>query len=236
MQEKTGGRWTLSEPSLLSKILPKYMILPLVILIVGDLLAYYGPRYINLFLGRPHLDMSCLFDAKISLIPGFVFIYVLAFPFWYLITYFYLRLGREQALRFSISNISAKMLCAALFILIPSALVRPELAGETPSVRLLGLIYSNDAPNNLFPSIHCLESWFCFRCLWDEKKVPLLVKGFAFVFAGLICASTVLTKQHVLLDIPAGILVAEVFWRINSLHLLRRAIRTGKTLIAMFRG
>ena len=134
MQEKTGGRWTLSEPSLLSKILPKYMILPLVILIVGDLLAYYGPRYINLFLGRPHLDMSCLFDAKITLIPGFVFIYVLAFPFWYLITYFYLRLGREQALRFSISNISAKMLCAALFILIPSALVRPELAGETPSV------------------------------------------------------------------------------------------------------
>ena len=236
ISEKTGDRWQPSEPSLLSRILPKYMILPLIILIVGDLLAYYGPRYINLFLGRSYVDMSCMIDDKITVIPGFVFIYVLAFPFWYLITYYYLRLGREQALRFSLSNIGAKMLCAAIFVILPSALVRPMLSGETPSIRLLGLIYSNDAPNNLFPSIHCLESWFCFRCLWDEKKVPLLFKAFSLVFALLICASTVLTKQHVLLDIPAGILVAEVFWRVNSLHLLRRLTRAAKDLVALIRG
>ena len=34
-------------------------------------------------------------------------------------------------------------------------------------------------------------------------------KAFSGVFAVLVCASTVLVKQHVLLDIPAGILLAE---------------------------
>jgi len=220
-----SGQLTLYRESFLQKVLPKHMLIPLIILIVGNLTTYYGPHYLNVFMGRSYVNMSSSLDARIALKPAFTIIYVLAFPFWYLVTYYYLRKDGEHAFRFTLSNFAAKFACAMIFILIPSTLVRPALEGQGLSVRLLGLIYRNDAPTNLFPSIHCLESWFCFRCISDERSVPLLFKLMALVFAVLICLSTVFTKQHVLMDIPAGIFVAELFWRLNGLHLFRRLNR-----------
>ena len=217
-----AGSAALRRESFLQRALPKYMLVPLIILVVGNLTSYYGPHFINVLLGRSYVNMSSRLDDKITVLPAFTIIYVLAFPFWYLITYYYLRKSGEHAFRFSLSNLSAKITCALIFILIPSTLVRPALTGSGLSVRLLSLIYRSDAPTNLFPSIHCLESWFCFRCIYDERGVPLLFKAVSFLFAVLICMSTVFTKQHVLLDIPAGILVAELFWRLNSLHPIRR--------------
>ncbi|MBO4494945.1 MAG: phosphatase PAP2 family protein [Clostridiales bacterium] len=224
-QLNTDGTATLCKEPFIKKALPKYMLIPLIILIVGNLSSYYVPHFINVMMGRSYVNMSSSLDAKISVLPVFTIIYVLAFPFWYLITYYYLRKSSEHAFRFSLSNISAKITCAVIFILIPSTLVRPDLTGTGLSVRLLSLIYKSDAPTNLFPSIHCLESWFCFRCIYDERGVPRIFKAVSFLFAILICMSTVFTKQHVLLDIPAGIFVAELFWRLNSLHPIRRFTR-----------
>lgn len=221
----SDGTTALYRESFIQKALPKYMLIPLIILIVGNLSSYYVPHFINVMMGRSYVNMTSSLDDKISVRPAFTIIYVLAFPFWYLITYYYLRKSGEHAFRFSLSNLSAKITCAVIFILIPSTLVRPDLTGTGLSVRLLSLIYRSDAPTNLFPSIHCLESWFCFRCIYDERSVPLLFKAISFLFAILICMSTVFTKQHVLLDIPAGIFLAEIFWRLNSLHLIRRFYR-----------
>ena len=219
------GTVALRKESFIKKALPKYMLIPLIILIVGNLSSYYVPHFINVMMGRSYVNMSSSLDAKITVLPAFTIIYVLAFPFWYLITYYYLRKSGEHAFRFSLSNLSAKITCAVIFVLIPSTLVRPDLTGTGLSVRILSLIYKSDAPTNLFPSIHCLESWFCFRCIYDEKSVPRILKAVSFLFAILICMSTVFTKQHVLLDIPAGIFLAEFFWRLNRLHPIRRLTR-----------
>ncbi len=219
---QTAGANTLYRESFIKRVLPKHMLIPLIILIIGNFSTYYGPHYINVLLGRSYVNMTSHLDEKITVLPAFTIIYVLAFPFWYLTTYFYLRKDGEHAFRFSLSNLCAKLACAAIFILIPSTLVRPTLEGSGIGVHLLSFIYRSDAPTNLFPSIHCLESWFCFRCLSDERSVPLFIKLFSLLFAVLICMSTVFTKQHVLMDIPAGILLAEIFWRLNSLHLIRR--------------
>lgn len=81
---------------------------------------------------------------------------------------------------------------------------------------LIRLVYALDAPTNLFPSIHCLVSWFCFIGIRKSKKLPVWFKVFSCIFAALVCMSTQFTKQHYLLDIPGGILIAELCYYITT--------------------
>ena len=70
-----------------------------------------------------------------------------------------------------------------------------------------------DTPDNLFPSIHCLASWFCWIGVRNRRDLHPAVRYLALVLAILICISTVTTKQHVIVDIFAGIFLAEFcYW------------------------
>ena len=69
--------------------------------------------------------------------------------------------------------------------------------------------------NNVCPSIHCQSSG-CMALAFARSKLaqgrPWL-KVLAFGWAGLICASTVFTKQHSVVDIVCGLaLVAVWYW------------------------
>ena len=70
-----------------------------------------------------------------------------------------------------------------------------------------------DKPANLLPSIHCMNSWFCYIAVRGRKDIPCWYRIFSFVFAWLIALSTVLIRQHVVVDIAAGFLLAEAMWQ-----------------------
>ena len=72
------------------------------------------------------------------------------------------------------------------------------------------MLYAMDAADNLFPSIHCLTSWFCYIAVQDNKNVPRWYRCFSLVMALLICVSTLTTKQHVIVDVVAGVFLARV--------------------------
>lgn len=93
--------------------------------------------------------------------------------------------------------------------MIPSTLVRPEITGNGIFDWLTNLIYQIDSPDNLLPSIHCLENWICFRGAMRCKKVGKGYKITMFISALLVFASTVMVKQHVFVDIVAAIAVVE---------------------------
>ena len=208
----------------LKAFLPPYAVVALSILIVSNLGVYYGARLINELLDRPYLDMTGAIDRAIPVIPAFSIIYVAAFPFWY-VTYFVIcRSNRERCIRLVSADVAAKLLCGVLFILIPTTNVRPVLADSGFGNWLLGLIYASDAPDNLFPSIHCLESWMCYLAIRNEEKVPVWVKDSALILALLICLATLFTKQHVLVDALAGLVIADGVWCMSDpeyVHSLR---------------
>ena len=74
---------------------------------------------------------------------------------------------------------------------------------------ILGVVYRCDSPLNLFPSVHCVESWFDARIALAEKGCPRWLKIAMPVMTALVFASTVLVKQHYLIDILGGVLAAE---------------------------
>lgn len=170
--------------------------------------VYYGNTLITDHL--PHYDVTLPVDGKIPFIPEAVLVYVLAFAFWIVNGILIAREDKETCSRVLLGVIIAKLLSLFIFIVYPTTMVRPEVSGTGFCTWLVRLIYRIDRPINLFPSIHCLNSWVCWRGIWHCKKVPGWYRKFSLIFAIMICASTVLVHQHVILDIPSGILMAEI--------------------------
>ena len=72
------------------------------------------------------------------------------------------------------------------------------------------LIYRLDSPDNLLPSIHCLENWICFRGALRCRKVGRGYQVGTLIFALMVFVSTLLVKQHLVLDVVTGVAVVEI--------------------------
>jgi membrane-associated phospholipid phosphatase len=87
--------------------------------------------------------------------------------------------------------------------------------GNSPADVLIRFVYWIDAPTNLFPSIHCLVSWMCFIGVRGKSYVPKWYQIFSCLFAVAVFASTLFTKQHFIVDVIAGVVIAELCYYIS---------------------
>ena len=196
------------------KYLPTWAILPLVSIVVLNCLIYWGSGILTT--SRYHFDFTSSLDRAVPLIPQFVWIYILAFPFWAVGYLLAARRGKDMFYRFVATDLTIHFICFICFILIPTTNIRPEIPGNTLSEKILALVYSLDggsSPSNLFPSIHCYVSWMCWKGVEGSEKVPKWYQRFSLVFAILIIISTQVLKQHYIVDAAAALLLVEFFWR-----------------------
>ena len=118
---------------------------------------------------------------------------------------------------------------AGFFAFYPTTNVRPELVGNGIFVQGMRFLYQIDKPVNLFPSIHCMASWFCCIGIRGDKKVPGWYKIVSVMIAVLVFVSTLVTKQHVIVDVIGGVAVAELTWfvscRTNGWKIYRNLVR-----------
>lgn len=192
-------------------IIPKYAILPLGLAFLFNTCVYAGVGQLRRFLTFSSWETAL--DRALPFAAPFVLFYVLAFVQWGISYILIARDSKELCYHFAIGNICAKAICLFFFLAFPTTLTRPEVIGTDLCSRLVQLIYAVDAPVNLFPSIHCLESWACIRAAFSLKNSNLAYKIFSIVMSLGVFASTLLIKQHVIVDVFGGILVFEVgFW------------------------
>ena len=94
--------------------------------------------------------------------------------------------------------------------------IRPtveEVGRSNIAMTLMQLIWKADASVNVCPSIHC-QSSACMAIAFSGStlaKDRLWLKVLAFGWAALICASTVFTKQHSIIDVFCGLAVAFIW-------------------------
>lgn len=210
----------------LSSIIPKYAYFPLLMAVVANTLVYNVSKLItNNFV---HYDFSMKIDGMIPVVPVFIIIYILCYIEWIIGYIMIARESKDYCFYYIIADIVAKVICLICFFVIPTTYVRPQL--ETGIFNdMIAFIYKVDGPVNLFPSIHCLESWLCFRGSIKMKKASKLYKGFMFVYAILVFLSVVFVKQHVFIDIIGGILVVELgLWIAKKFDLKRLFYKTDK--------
>lgn len=204
----------------LTNLIPDYAIRPLLIALTVNFIIYFGAAQMRDYLTFHSLALPI--DDKLPFFEPFIVFYVLAYLQWIIN---YLLISRESCafcFRFVYGDMIAKLFCLGFFLLLPTTLNRPEVTGSGLCNDLVRLIYQMDAPVNLFPSIHCLESWCCIHAALCMKKTPRWYLPVTILMSLCVFASTLLVKQHVLIDIPGGILVFEAGYFISKQLQFRR--------------
>ena len=178
------------------------------VMAAAQVLCYFIPR---LFLSRLTLHvLTGPLDARIPFSPPWIVVYCLSYPFWGIGWFLIGSREKTRAFRLTAAYVLAMLLSAAMFLLWPGTMERPEITGHDLFSEWTRLIYRADSPTNLCPSVHVLASCFCWRGTMGNSGIPRWYRIFSFVFFLLVCASVLLVKQHALIDVPAGILFCEL--------------------------
>lgn len=195
----------------LEKILPSYAWLPLLVTVTWNSAVYYGARLITQ--GWPHHLIELPLDRAIPFVPWTVSIYYASFVFWVVNYILCARQGRERAYRFLSADLLAKTICLICFVAFPTTNIRPVVGDTGFWNAIMRMLYEIDAADNLFPSIHCLTSWFCYIGLRDVEKIPRWYRNCSFWMAVAVFISTLTTKQHVIVDVIGGVALASgCYW------------------------
>lgn len=202
-------------------LIPKYAIKPLALALLVNSCVYMGIAQLRRFLTFSSLETPL--DTVLPFLAPFVLFYVLAFVQWGLNYLLIARDSKELCYRFAFGNIIAKLICLFFFVFLPTTLARPEVTGTDLCSRLVRLIYTFDPPVNLFPSIHCLESWCCIRASFLLKKSNRTYQTATLIMSLGVFASTLFIKQHVIADVFGGIVVFEAGFRLAGR--IQKAIR-----------
>ena len=142
--------------------------------------------------------------------------YLICFAFWAVNYIMISRTKKEHWYKFATGDYLSRIICGVFFILLPTTNARPEVTGNGLSSILMRFIYTVDPATDLFPSIHCLVSWMCFIGIRKQKHIPAWYKAFSAVFAIMVFASTQFTKQHYIVDVFAGVAIAELSYFIGT--------------------
>lgn len=196
----------------IQKLIPDYAVFPLILALAANCIIYFGASQLRDYLTFHSLALPI--DAQIPFVPLFVLFYLLAYIQWITNYLLIAREGKRFCYHFVSGDIISKLFCLVFFLLLPTTLTRPEITGNSLWEQLVQLVYTMDAPVNLFPSIHCLESWCCIHAAWRMKKTPRWYLPLTIVMSLCVFASTLLIKQHVFLDLFGGILVFEAGYAI----------------------
>ena len=197
----------------------RYFWISFALTLLTNRIAFWGGRLLTQ--GRVHHSLALPADFAFPFLPWTISVYMGCFVFWFLLYRLSAGLPREQADRFFCANHLGKAVCLLLFVLIPTTITRPVVSGSSFWENGIRMVYSLDTPDCLFPSVHCFISWLCWVGVRGNKKVPFLWRAAALLMAVLVCLSTLTVRQHVLLDVFAGIALSEISYWIAGIPAVR---------------
>ena len=181
---------------------------------IWNQVIYQGAFFLTA--SRHHFDFALPVDSTIPLIPWTIVIYYGCFLHWGLHYICVAKLGNRNTRQFYAADFLIKSVSFLFFLCLPTVMHRPEVTGTGFWNDTIRFLYWMDKPYNLFPSIHCSVSWLCWISVRKNTQVPKWYRYFALIAAIAVCLSTLTTRQHVLVDIAGGLLVAEVCWALAA--------------------
>ena len=148
------------------KWIPVWEILPLISILAVNCVVYWGSSVLTA--DRYHFDFTFAFDRSVPLIPEFVWIYILAFPFWAVNYILAARRGKKSFYRFVATDLLVHLTCFIVFMAVPTTNIRPVITGDTLSERVLSLVYIMDGGDAFESS--SLYSLLCELALLERIK------------------------------------------------------------------
>lgn len=169
-------------------------------------LLYLGSH--SLRLGPPLALQRGAFDVAIPLLPWTIWLYLSQFV---LLPLAVLK-ARDDADRSRLyyAALLATLIAATVFLLFPTELQRPPLPQGGISGYAWSLLFASDIDGNCFPSLHAALAVLAGVALWRRGWNTT-----ALLWPALIAAATLTTKQHVVWDTLAGMLLGALAWTLT---------------------
>jgi signal transduction histidine kinase len=141
-----------------------------IIIIFGtNIFIYFFSKYIES--GFHYLAIP--FDDKIPFLPGFMYIYMIWYPFIMTILYFIYKYDKDKYLHTIIALVLSLVTTYFFFIFYPTAVVRPEVNSfHNVTTFVTYVVFKSDTPYNCFPSAHCLLCFLLSFSVFKDNKIP----------------------------------------------------------------
>ena len=181
---------------------------------------YRLAEWLSQILGTVNYAFECripFLDDPIKLIPAFVVIYIYSFVFWLCGPVAVSLTKKKNVVNFIAGMLIAYFIGFLFFVFMPTYMDRAAegltAGAEGPGIFkwLLRWIYSADGGDkafNLFPSYHCLISLYCYFGVRKQPEISKEYQMYSLILTGLICLSTLFTKQHYIVDVFGGLAIS----------------------------
>jgi membrane-associated phospholipid phosphatase len=151
------------------------------------------------------------FESRIPLVPAAAPLYASLYAE-LVLPVFLVRTGRAFV-RIQAASALACVCAFAVYVLIPMNYPRPHLEAHDGVSRLLVAIWNADPASNTFPSLHVTCAWLIAFSVGERSRAWRVAGS---INAVLISVSTLFVKQHFVVDVATGALLALSAWRIAA--------------------
>ena len=192
----------------------------------------YLPVYLTMFFIIEHLITDNYWATQTAIDDYIPFCewFLIPYVFWYFLIVFtllYLMLYHVEGFkRFQIFIIVTQVVSMAIYIIYPNRQdMRPEVfPRENFLTACIGLLYRQDTPTGVCPSLHVAYSMGIASAWLKEKDVGKWFKAFIIVAVVFICLATMFIKQHSAVDffvalpvclLAEGIAYGKSYWAVR---------------------
>lgn len=180
------------------------------------IVMWFGYRYLN-NTTIPEIYIHCPLDNHIPFVKEMVIPYIS----WYMyiilpMIYFGLKSPKDFT-RLCFFMFSGMTISYLIFWILPNGQnLRPEILGSDVFSNILKNIYSSDNPTNSLPSMHVIDAVAVNAAISNSIlfRNHGKIKTASFITCIFICVSTVMVKQHSIIDVFAGFVVAWILYQL----------------------
>lgn len=147
--------------------------------------------------------LPTIIEDKIPLVASFVFIYLSCYLLVFMPIFFLKNLLKFKKAVYS--YLIVIIISAAVFLIYPIKIIRPEIIVKDLSTYALSVLYAVDKPYNTLPSLHVALSFLSSFIVFNENKK---YGSLFIVWAFLVAIAALFIKQHYILDVIIGALTA----------------------------
>lgn len=161
---------------------------------------------------EPVLMVHCFLDDRIPYCRYMLVFYLLWFPFIAFTILYYVLFESEDKVKVLMRQLAVPMtLTLVWYLLVPNGTdVRSQAVLGTDAFSvIMELLWKTDPPTNVCPSIHVFVTLLLNHAMHTTSARNRVLETVSTVLSIGICASTLFLKQHSVIDVLAGIAVAE---------------------------
>lgn len=153
--------------------------------------------------------LTSTIDSRIPFIPFFIYFYILWYIMLFIVPYLLYKSDKEIFKKYFVSTFISITIAGLIYILFPTSIVRASINGSGITNFIVKFIYLIDTPvMNCFPSMHCIISFLFIFSVIGCRNLSNKYKWVISILSCLIVISTLLVKQHVVVDVISGFIIS----------------------------